>query len=380
MKKITVGVLFGGKSAEHEVSLQSAKNVYEAIDRDRYEPVLIGIDKSGRWLLNEASCFLLNADDPKRISLNLSGNPAALIPASAGVLTKGAALWNDTAVSPDNDVASPLPTPYSPKLDVIFPILHGPFGEDGTVQGLLKLADLPFVGPGVLGSAAGMDKDVMKRLLRDSGIAIGKFLAIRSSEAVPPFAEVTKSLGLPFFIKPANMGSSVGISKVHNQAEYLPAFSGAFQFDTKIIIEEFIPGRELECAVLGNENPAASIPGEVVSTHEFYSYDAKYLDENGARLEIPAKLPEETVKRVQELAIQTFKALCCEGLSRVDFFLRENGELLVNEINTMPGFTKISMYPKLWEASGISYTELISRLIDLAFERYAKEKNLKTSF
>jgi D-alanine-D-alanine ligase len=385
MKKITVGILFGGKSAEHEVSLQSAKNVYEAIDRGRYEPVLIGIDKSGRWLLNntrgDASRFLLNAEDPKRINLNLSGgDPAALIPASAGFLTSGTALWNDTTVSPDNDVASPLPTPHPLKLDVIFPILHGPFGEDGTVQGLLKLADLPFVGPGVLGSAAGMDKDVMKRLLRDSGIAIGKFLAIRSSEAVPPFAEVTKSLGLPFFIKPANMGSSVGINKVHNQAEYLPAVSGAFQFDTKIIIEEFIPGRELECAVLGNENPAASIPGEVVSTHEFYSYDAKYLDENGARLEIPTKLPAETVKRVQELAIQTFKALCCEGLSRVDFFLRENGELLVNEINTMPGFTKISMYPKLWEASGISYTELISRLIDLAFDRYAKEKKLKTSF
>jgi D-alanine-D-alanine ligase len=361
MKKITVGILFGGKSAEHEVSLQSAKNVYEAIDRNRYEPVLIGIDKSGRWLLNDASRFLLNPEDPKRISLNPDGEKVALAP-SGGLLTAN------------------LLSAGGLKLDVIFPILHGPFGEDGTVQGLLKLADLPFVGPGVLGSAAGMDKDVMKRLLRDSGIAIGKFLAIRSSGEVPPFTEVTKALGLPFFIKPANMGSSVGISKVHNETEYLPAVSGAFQFDTKIIIEEFIPGRELECAVLGNENPAASVPGEVIPSHEFYSYNAKYLDENGARLEIPARLPEQTVKRVQELAIQTFKALCCEGLSRVDFFLRENGELLVNEINTMPGFTKISMYPKLWEASGISYTGLISRLIDLAFERYRNEKSLKTSF
>jgi D-alanine-D-alanine ligase len=368
-KKITVGILFGGKSAEHEVSLQSAKNVYEAIDRDRYEPALISIDKSGRWLLNDVSRFLLNPEDPKCISLNLSGDPTALIPASAGFLTKCAI------------PGSVLTTPAPPlKLDVIFPILHGPFGEDGTVQGLLKLADIPFVGPGVLGSAVGMDKDVMKRLLRDSGIAIGKFLAIRSSDAVTPFDIVTKALGIPFFIKPANMGSSVGISKVHNEAEYLPAVGEAFRYDTKIVIEEFIPGRELECAVLGNENPAASAPGEVIPSHEFYSYNAKYLDENGARLEIPARLPAETVKRVQELAIQTFKALCCEGLSRVDFFLCENGKLLVNEINTMPGFTKISMYPKLWEASGISYTELISKLIDLAFERYEKEKNLKTNF
>jgi D-alanine-D-alanine ligase len=361
MKK-TVGILFGGKSAEHEVSLQSAKNVYEAIDRERYEPALIGIDKSGRWLLNDASRFLLNAEDPKRISLNPDGENVALAPQSGGLLT--ANLLSQGGL----------------KLDVVFPILHGPFGEDGTVQGLLKLADIPFVGPGVLGSAAGMDKDVMKRLLRDSGIAIGKFLAVRSSEATPSFDLVTKTLGLPFFIKPANMGSSVGISKVHDEAEYLPAVTRAFQFDTKIIIEEFIPGRELECAVLGNENPAASVPGEVIPSHEFYSYDAKYLDENGASLQIPARLPGQTAKRVQELAIQTFKALCCEGLSRVDFFLREDGELLVNEINTMPGFTKISMYPKLWEASGLSYTDLISKLIDLAFERYAKEKSLKTSF
>ena len=368
-RKKIVGILFGGKSAEHEVSLQSAKNVYEAIDRERYEPVLIGIDKSGRWLLNDASHFLLNPEDPKRISLNPSGVSTALIPASAGSLTNCAA--------PQSSLSA---LGALPKLDAIFPILHGPFGEDGTVQGLIKLADLPFVGPGVLGSAAGMDKDVMKRLLRDAGIAIGKFLAVRSSDALPSFDQVTKTLGLPLFIKPANMGSSVGISKVHNEAEYRPAVDEAFQFDTKIIIEEFISGRELECAVLGNENPAASVPGEVIPCHEFYSYDAKYLDENGARLDIPAKLPEQTVKRVQELAIQTFKALCCEGLSRVDFFLRKDGELLVNEINTMPGFTKISMYPKLWEASGISYTALISKLIELAFERYAKEKSLKTSF
>jgi D-alanine-D-alanine ligase len=359
--KIKVGILFGGKSAEHEVSLQSAKNVYDAIDRDKYEPTLIGIDKTGRWLLNDPARFLLNSDDPKLIRLNPAGEPVALVPCSGGAIS-GLGYFRDAG-----------------QIDVVFPILHGPFGEDGTVQGLLKLADVPFVGPGVLGSAAGMDKDVMKRLLRDGGIPIGKFLSLKSHEPVPPFGEVTAALGLPVFVKPANMGSSVGISKIHNEDEYDRALKEAFQYDTKIILEEFIKGRELECAVLGNEEPAASVPGEVISSHEFYSYDAKYLDENGAVLQIPAKIPGEIKQKVQDLAIRTFQVLCCEGLSRVDFFLLDNGEIIVNEINTMPGFTKISMYPKLWEASGISYTELISRLIDLAIKRFEKERGLKTS-
>jgi D-alanine-D-alanine ligase len=365
-KKTVVGVLFGGKSAEHEVSLQSAKNVYEAIDRSRFEPVLIGIDKSGRWLLNDESRFLLNSGDPRLIRLNPEGEPVALVPESGGVLSVLDKAKGSVSGEPD-------------RLDVVFPILHGPFGEDGTVQGLLKLADIPFVGPGVLGSAAGMDKDVMKRLLRDAGIPAGKFLCLLAHRPVPPFEAVAAALGQPFFIKPANMGSSVGISKVHDESEYSGAVKNAFQYDIKIIIEEFIPGRELECAVLGNEEPAASVPGEVISSHEFYSYDAKYLDENGAALEIPAKINDETRKRVQELAIKTFQALCCEGLSRVDFFLKANGEVLVNEINTMPGFTRISMYPKLWEASGVSYTELITRLIELAVRRFEKERGLKTS-
>jgi D-alanine-D-alanine ligase len=359
MKK-TVGILFFGNSAEHEVSLQSAKNIYEAIDRNLFEPVLVGIDKSGRWHLNDASRFLLNQDDPGRISLNASGSPVALQPETRGLL------------SADNTFAAR-------PLDVVFPILHGPFGEDGTIQGFLKLADLPFVGPGVLGSAVGMDKDAMKRLLRDAGLPIGKFISLKSHERVPSFAEMESALGKPFFIKPANMGSSVGISKVHGAEEYDAVVKEAFQYDTKIIIEEFIPGREIECAVLGNENPAASVPGEVIPTHEFYSYDAKYLDENGAALEIPAKISDETRERIQGLAVKTFQALCCEGLSRVDFFLKENGEIVVNEINTMPGFTRISMYPKLWEASGISYTALITRLIELAISRHEKEQVLKTS-
>ncbi|MDR3333550.1 MAG: D-alanine--D-alanine ligase [Treponema sp.] len=362
-KKIKVGILFGGKSAEHEVSLQSAKNVFDAIDREQYTPILIGIDKSGRWLLNDASHFLLDADDPKRIRLNGSSDSVALVPQSGGVISNLSALGKPAG-----------------SIDVIFPILHGPFGEDGTVQGLLKLADLPFVGAGVLGSALGMDKDVMKRLLRDAGLPIGKFMALTSHEPIPAFDRVIQQLGLPLFVKPANMGSSVGVSKVHDAQEYTRAITEAFTYDRKLILEEYIQGRELECAVLGNEEPLASVPGEVISSHEFYSYSAKYLDEKGAILEIPAQVPADTAQTIQALAVKTFRVLACEGLARVDFFLKADGNTLINEINTMPGFTAISMYPKLWEASGISYTELINRLIALAFQRFEQEQRLKTSY
>ena len=360
-KKLRVGILFGGKSAEHEVSLQSAKNVYDAIDREKYEPLLIGIDKSGRWLLGNESRFLIDSNDPRRIRLNLSSDEVALAPQSKGIISNLSAQKSDRAI------------------DVVFPILHGPFGEDGTVQGLLKLADIPFVGAGVLASAAGMDKDVMKRLLRDAGLPIGKFLVLRSGEKFPGYEELCAELGSPFFVKPANMGSSVGINKVHGRDEYIPALNNAFEYDAKIIIEEFIPGRELECSVLEGDKIEASLPGEVKPSHEFYSYDAKYIDENGAALVIPADAPYETASRIRELAIAVFKTLCCEGLARVDFFLKADGEIIINEINTMPGFTRISMYPKLWEASGISYTELIDRLIKLALLRFEKEKKLKTS-
>ena len=364
MGKINVAIIFGGKSAEHEVSLQSAKNVYEAIDKTKYNPVLIGIEKSGKWLLNnKTSEFLLNSNNPKTISLEGSGDPIALAPQSAGKISN---LNNaqDGAVT----------------IDVAFPILHGPFGEDGSVQGLLKMANIPYVGSGILGSALGMDKDLMKRVLRDAGIPIGKFVAIKDDGPLPSFAEVKNVLGSPVFVKPANMGSSVGVAKAENEDEFKKAAKTAFDFDVKIIVEEFVPGREIECAVLGNSNPQASVPGEVIPTNGFYSYEAKYIDENGAALEIPAKLPETTVKKIQEYAIKTFKALNCEGLSRVDFFLKDNGDILVNEINTIPGFTKISMYPQLWNAGGISYTELIDRLIQLALERFEKEKKLKTDY
>jgi D-alanine-D-alanine ligase len=352
-RKLTVGILFGGRSAEHEISLQSAKNVYDAMDRNRFEPVLIGIDKNGNWRPTDGSFALLNL-----------GDPIALIPEGRGELCSS---------SHNSHFALP-------KLDVVFPILHGPFGEDGTVQGLLKLAGVPFVGSGVLGSAAGMDKDVMKRLFRDAGMPVGKFLVFSPHHPIPPFAEITAALGSPVFVKPANMGSSVGISKANDQTKFLEAVYDAFQYDTKIIVEEFIRGREIECAVLGNEDPAASVPGEVIPTHSFYSYNAKYLDDSGAVLQIPAELDEGIQKRIQELSVQAFQAISCEGLARVDFFLRENGEIIVNEINTMPGFTKISMYPKLWEASGIGYTQLISRLIELAQERFEKEQAIKVTY
>ncbi len=361
-KRIRVGILFGGKSAEHEISLLSAKNVIDAIDKSRYQPVLIGIDKSGRWVTSEPSKFLLNSTDPKLIAINKDASTGvALVPQSAGKLT-------------DLDAGD-----LEESVDVVFPILHGPLGEDGTIQGLLKLANVPFVGAGVLGSAVGMDKDVMKRLLRDADIPVPKFLVFGRG-GKPDYAAVTRELGSPVFVKPANLGSSVGISKAKDKTGFEKAVKDAFRYDSKILVEQSIKGREIECAVLGNDAPKASIPGEIIPTHEFYSYEAKYLDENGARLEIPAKLDAATVKRVQELAVKTFKALNCEGMGRVDFFLAEDGTLYVNEINTIPGFTKISMYPKLWEASGIGYTDLISRLIELAIERFQHEQTLSTSY
>lgn len=360
--KIRVGIIFGGKSAEHEVSLQSAKNVIDALDKNKYEAILIGIDKTGKWFLNDESKFLLNVTDPKLIKLNNEKREeVTLAPEGRGSLTNLGTNKIDK------------------KIDIAFPILHGPFGEDGTMQGLLKLAGIPFVGAGVLGSAVGMDKEITKRLLRDAGINIGKFLSGRENY-LPSFMEVVNKIGRPFFVKPANMGSSIGINKVKSEEEFGTAVEDAFKYDRKILFEEFISGREIECAVLGNDNPIASVPGEIISNHDFYSYEAKYIDENGAILEIPAKLSLEMAHKIQDMSVNVFKALECEGLARVDFFVTENNEIFVNEINTMLGFTKISMYPKLWEASGISYSKLIDKLIILAIERFNKEQKLRTSF
>ncbi|MGH7141492.1 MAG: D-alanine--D-alanine ligase family protein, partial [Minisyncoccia bacterium] len=264
------------------------------------------------------------------------------------------------------------------KANVVFPVLHGPFGEDGSVQGFLKLAGVPLVGAGVLGSAVGMDKDVMKRLLTAAGIPVAKFLVFREGDKVS-FEKVCKELELPLFIKPANLGSSVGVSKASKKSEFAKAVAEAFRYDRKILIEECIVGREIECSVLGNAEPVASLPGEIIPAHDFYSYDAKYLDESGAVLEIPAKLSKSTVKKIQALALQTFQTLECEGLARADFFLTPRGKIFVNEINTMPGFTAISMYPKLWEASGLPIPKLLDRLIAHALERFETEQKLKTS-
>lgn len=327
-KKLRVGVLFGGKSAEHEVSLQSARTVIESLDEKKYHAVSILITKTGAW--------------------TVGGKPVDMLRALSDA-------------------------------DVIFPALHGPYGEDGSIQGLLKLANVPFVGAGVLGSAVGMDKDVMKRLLHEAGIPIGTYITMHSGEQIS-FTKAKKILGLPLFIKPANLGSSVGVNKVTDQKSFDQALKEALRFDTKIIIEEYIEAREIECAVLGNEDPTASIPGEVAPIHDFYSYEAKYLDENGARLDIPAKLSKQQAKQVQALAVKTFKTLECAGMARVDFFLKKDGILLVNEINTLPGFTAISMYPKLWEASGIPRKKLVDKLITLAIERHQKEQKLMTTY
>jgi D-alanine-D-alanine ligase len=360
--KINVAILFGGKSVEHEVSLHSGKNIFNAIDKEKYNPILIGISKTGEWLMSGSPESLINADDPKSIKLNQDSDPVVFVPQGNG------RILNLKNIDKSIDI------------DVVFPILHGTLGEDGSVQGLLKIANVPFVGASVLGSAVGMDKDFMKRLLSDAKIPIGKFVILRSKEETISFQELEREIGVPFFVKPASSGSSVGISKIHNESEYLTGLKKAFNYDSKIVIEEYIKGREIECSVLGNDNPIASIPGEVIPSHEFYSYEAKYIDEKGAKLEIPANLSKEKIAEVQELSIKTFQVLDCQGLARVDFFLKDDGTLIVNEINTIPGFTRISMYPKMWEATGISYTELITRLISLAIERFEKEQELKTNY
>ncbi len=364
-KKIRVGVLFGGKSAEHEVSLKSARNVIQAIDKSKYEVVLVGIDRGGNWRLSAPSDLYVEAAGSELPALTADDTDAGvmLVPRGAG----GAHLVR----SSDHERLE--------ALDVVFPVLHGPFGEDGTIQGMLKLADIPFVGAGVLGSAVAMDKDVMKRLLREAGIPTPDFLAFSRSSVRIDFDAVVSRLGMPVFVKPANLGSSVGVSRVDGPEMFADALELAFQYDHKVLVEADAGGREIEVSVLGNEDPVASVPGEIIPHHRFYTYEAKYIDEQGAGLAIPADLPRATVHTVQALAIQAYKVLCCEGMARVDCFVRGRDDVLINEINTIPGFTRISMYPKLWEASGMSYTELVDRLIQLAFKRHGRERRLKTS-
>src|SRR5437868_2398292 len=399
MAKLRVGIIFGERSGEHEVSLLSAASVVNAIDKTKYEVVPIGITKDGRWLTAEHAERLLkgknkneeHADKSVRATQTQlrAGDPEAT--PGAAVLATGESVVvppepgrREAGLAPFQTAASlRRASDRAINVDVIFPVLHGTFGEDGTIQGLLELADIAYVGAGVLGSSAGMDKDVMKSLFRAAGLPIVKHVTILRSqwEREPKKIQklVESKLKYPVFVKPANLGSSVGISKAHDRKELGPAIAEAAKFDRKIVIEEGVGGknrkaREIECSVLGNDDPKSSIAGEIVPSKEFYDYDAKYLDE-GSSLVIPAKVTKSEMKKFQTLAVAAFQAVDCSGLARVDFLMDpKSRKIYLNEINTMPGFTSISMYPKLWAACGVAYPELIERLIQLGLDRHADKK------
>jgi D-alanine-D-alanine ligase len=403
-KKLRVGVLFGGRSGEHEVSLLSAASVLKAIDRAHYDVVPIGITKQGRWVVSEDAERLLAGDFPNSGSTTLrAGDPQHTAPAA--VLAKGQGVIVPPMPSPgragggtlvpfEREATSISPAHDVLQLDVVFPVLHGTFGEDGTMQGLFELAGLAYVGSGVLGSATGMDKEVMKRLFLAAGLPITRHVTLLRREwqksSRKAIVRLEAALKYPFFVKPANLGSSVGISKVHDRKELGPAIELAASFDRKIVVEQAVGGRgnrsrmgrarELEVAVLGNDEPIASVVGEIVPGKEFYDYEAKYLSEGSVPI-IPARLTKKQSGQVQAMALEAFRACDCAGLARVDFLLEagDSGRLYLNEINTMPGFTSISMYPKLWEASGIKYRDLISRLITLALERKAEQEQISYS-
>ena len=396
MKKLRVGILFGGRSGEHEVSLLSAASVFNAIDKAKFEVVPIGITKEGRWLTAADAERLLQGKGVGESGSQFhtpahlrAGDPEAT-PGAAVLATGQAVVVPPEPKRPGGSLAAfqteALTRRASDRainVDIIFPVLHGTFGEDGTIQGLFELADIAYVGAGVLGSAAGMDKDVMKSLFRAAGLPIVKHVTVLRTDWESGPKKVQKlvegKLKYPVFVKPANLGSSVGISKARDRKELGPAMEEAAKFDRKIVIEEGVGGkkhkaREIECSVLGNDKPEASVPGEIVPGKEFYDYTAKYVDE-GSQLIIPAKLTKAETRRVKELAISAFKAVDCSGLARVDFLMDpKNRKIYLNEINTMPGFTAISMYPKLWAASGLASPELIERLIQLGQERHEEKK------
>lgn len=369
-KKIRVGLLFGGRSGEHEVSLASALSVFGALDKSRYDVTMIAIDKDGRWLIPDMAPLLAHKDRPMLVKFSKTDPSYGIVPYPA-----------DKQILP----VSGAPTSI-PKVDVVLPILHGTYGEDGTVQGLLELAGIPYAGSGVLGSSVGMDKDVASRLFALAGIATVPSVTVRKFEYLEEKKRVTEQLfaefSFPFFVKPANAGSSVGVHKVKKREDLAPALDDAFAFDTKVLVQKGIDARELEVAVLGNDKPRASVVGEIVPKHEFYSYEAKYIDENGAELHFPARdVSAEVSAKVQDWAVRAFRAIECRGLARVDFFLdRQTGQLYINEINTIPGFTSVSMYPKLWEASGLPYPQLIDELIRLALESHEQRRALKTTY
>ena len=364
MNKTRVIILFGGRSAEHEVSLLSARNIVNALDRERFEPVLVGIDKLGHWRRESERTLEAAKGDPRLLALNAN--------APAVTFEQGLSLPERLDVAMGTD-------------DVVFPALHGTYGEDGTVQGMLELAGVAYVGAGVLGSAVGMDKDVAKRLLREAGLPVVDFQIVTAAAfRADPRAAVARvgELGYPLFVKPANAGSSVGVSRVKEPGALEAAVREALRFDRKVLLERAVDAREIECAVLGNDDPKASVPSEIVVSHKdgWYSYDAKYVDPNGASWSCPAQIPPNVAAHVQDLSIATFRALELTGMARVDFFLdRKTHTLYVNEVNTIPGFTAGSMYPKMWEASGLPLRDLVTQLIELAIERRDARRALSTN-
>lgn len=354
----TIAILFGGKSAEYEVSLKSASNLFNAIDRTKFTPLLIGVDKSGEWFYNplydQYNINLAKHDyfaDATNIYLSHSIDKFEIISKKSNMVMAN--------------------------MDVAFPIIHGTYGEDGTLQGILKSINIPFVGPDILGSAIAMDKDITKRLLKAADIPVAdSYTLYKQYPYKHTFEEISSKLGLPLFIKPANAGSSVGVSKVSNKSDFNSGVSTAFQFDNKILVEEAIIGKEIECGILGNEDVRASIVGEIVATKDFYSYNAKYMNSTEATLQIPAKIDNHLSECIRACAIKAFKTICCEGMARVDFFLTKENRFVLNEINTLPGFTEISMYPKLWEHTGVSYTDLITELVLLSLQKHKRDTQL----
>lgn len=359
MKK-KIALIFGGRSSEHEVSVNSAKNINKALDQEKFEIILIGVSKQGTW-------YLLNQEQLTQATIvNDQDFPSKQAIALVSYLGK--------------PMLSYLDSHERMNIDCVFPIIHGTNGEDGTLQGLFKIMNVPFVGCDTLSSALCMDKEFMKMVMTSMGIPNSKYLVLRKLEKYS-YEDISQKLGTPFFIKPANAGSSVGVHKIKSAADFTEKIKDAFSYDHKVIAEEFISGQELECSVKGlNAQAQASVAGELVVKHEFYSYEAKYLDANGAEIHIPAKISPEKMQELKTLAVKTYKALSCDGLARVDFFLQPNGKLVVNEINTLPGFTKISMYPMMWEASGTTYKSLITELIQFAFDKFSWDAEKKQNY
>jgi D-alanine-D-alanine ligase len=362
--KISLAVIIGGKSPEHTISLRSGRSVVQALDHEKYEVSVVGISKVGVWFLQDADDFLVDPDDNVKITLKPSETKVFLD--TDGKKTFLYNRKNNRKIK---------------KIDVAFPVIHGSYGEDGVIQGLFRTVNVPFVGVDLMASSVGMDKDIAKRLWRDANIPIAAFEVIDlSNKNKVRYENIVKKLGLPLFVKPANAGSSVGVNKVTNKDEFKAAVKDGFLYDRKLLIEEAITGIEVECAVLGNEFPEGSVIGGIMPTEQFYSYDAKYISSTGAKLMIPAPISPEVADLIKTTAIKAFRCIGAEGLSRVDFFLKPDNSIVINEINTMPGFTSISMYPKLWEAAGLPYSQLLDRLIDLAIDRHRSIKKLKTSW